>query len=56
VAPPKNISVLKVVRPKAKPGSHGTSEIELALAKLIVVSKIFCLSDASGSSHSSHDD
>jgi hypothetical protein len=39
--PPKKTSVLKVVGPKAKPGPRGTSEIELALMKLIGVYKNF---------------
>jgi hypothetical protein len=51
VAPPKKITILKVVWLKAKPGLRGTSEIELALAKVIGVSKKFCLPDASDPSH-----
>jgi hypothetical protein len=37
--PPRKISVVKVVHPRAKPGPQGTSEIELALAKPVGVSK-----------------
>jgi hypothetical protein len=43
-------SIVKVIPMKAKPGPKGTSEIELILAKLVGVSKKFCLSDVPGSS------
>jgi hypothetical protein len=47
----KKVGVLMIARPKAKPGPQGTSEIELALAKTIGVSKKFCLLDVAASSH-----
>jgi hypothetical protein len=47
--PLKKISILKVVRPKAKPGLRGMLEIEL-------VSKKFYLLDLPGSSHGPHDE
>jgi hypothetical protein len=56
VAPPKKTSVLMVVRPKAKPRPQGMSEIELALAKPVGVSKKFCLLDVLGTSQSPHDE
>jgi hypothetical protein len=56
VAPLKNISMVKVIRPKANPGLGGTSEIELILVKPIGVSKIFCLSDVPSTSQSRHDE
>jgi hypothetical protein len=37
--------MIKIVRPKPRPRSSGTSKIELALAKPIGVSKKFCFSD-----------
>jgi hypothetical protein len=52
--PAKKIGILKITRPKPKPGLHGTSEIELPLAKPIGVSKKFHLLDIVGSSHGSH--
>jgi hypothetical protein len=52
--PAKKIRVLKIARSKAKPGSRGTSEIEMALMKPVGVSKKFCLLDAAGSSHGPH--
>jgi hypothetical protein len=42
-------SIVMVIRPKAKSGLKGTSEIELILAKPIEVSKKFCLSDVPSS-------
>jgi hypothetical protein len=45
-----------VIHPKAKLGPKGMSEIELILAKLIRVSKIFCFSDVLGSSQSQCDE
>jgi hypothetical protein len=55
-APPKSgrakkVSVLKITRPKAKLGPRGMSEIELALAKPVGISKKFCLLDVEASSH-----
>jgi hypothetical protein len=50
----KKIGFLKIARPKAKPRPSCTSEIELALAKPIGVSKKFCLLDAAGPSHGPH--
>jgi hypothetical protein len=35
MAPPRKISIVKVIRPKAKPVPRGTSKIELVLAKLL---------------------
>jgi hypothetical protein len=49
-------SIVKVIPMKAKPGPKGTSEIELILAKLVGVSKKFCLSDVPGSSQSRRDE
>jgi hypothetical protein len=54
MVPLKKISILKVIRPKAKPGPKGKSEIELALVKPVGVSKKFCLLDALRSSHGLH--
>jgi hypothetical protein len=56
VALTKKISVVKVVRPNLRPGLRGTSEIELALAKPIWVSKKFCFSDMPSSSLGHHDE
>jgi hypothetical protein len=53
--PLKRIGIVKMVRPKAKIGLQGMSEIELALAKTDGVSKQFCLLDAPSSSHSLRD-
>jgi hypothetical protein len=39
--PARKISVMKIARPKAKPGPPSTSKIELVLAKPIGVSKKF---------------
>jgi hypothetical protein len=55
-APPKNISVIKVIRPKAKPRPKGMSEIEMIQVKPIGVSKKLCLSDVPGSSQSHRDE
>jgi hypothetical protein len=52
--PTNKIGVLKIAHPKAKPGPRGTSEIELALEKLVGVSKKFRLLDATGLSHRPH--
>jgi hypothetical protein len=49
--PLKKIGVVKVIRPMVKIGPHGTSEIELALAKPVGVSKKFCLLDVAAPSH-----
>jgi hypothetical protein len=49
--PAKKVGVLKIARPKVKPGTRGTSEIELALVKPIGVSKKFHLLDVVASSH-----
>jgi hypothetical protein len=43
-----------VVCRKAKAGPQGTSEIELALAKLVGMSKKFCLLDVVAPSHGVH--
>jgi hypothetical protein len=51
MAPPRKIDIVKMVRPRIKLGVQGTSEIELALAKMVGVSIFFCLLDASSSSH-----
>jgi hypothetical protein len=50
----KKISILKIARPKAKPGPCGTSKIELALVKPIGVSKKFHLLDVATLSHGLH--
>jgi hypothetical protein len=55
MVPPKKKSILKVIQPKAKLGPKGTSEIELAQAKPIEVSKKFCLLDVPSSSHGPRD-
>jgi hypothetical protein len=39
--PSKKITVVKVVRPSVKTGPQGMSKIELALVKLVGVSKFF---------------
>jgi hypothetical protein len=52
--PAKRISILKIARPKANPGPQGTSEIELALAKPVGVSKKFRVLDVVCSSHRLH--
>jgi hypothetical protein len=44
-APTKKVGVLKIIQLKLRPESRGMSEIELALAKPIRVSKKFCFSD-----------
>jgi hypothetical protein len=49
------ISIVKVVRPRAKLVPQGTSEIELALPKLVGVSKFFCLLDVPASTHEIRD-
>jgi hypothetical protein len=51
----KKVGVVKIVRPRPKPGPRGTSEIELALAKPIGVSKKFCFSDVPSSLLGQHD-
>jgi hypothetical protein len=55
MTPPKK-TVIKVVRPKAKPGPRGTSEIELIPMKPNGVFKNFCLSDVPSSSQSQRDE
>jgi hypothetical protein len=55
-APPNKMSVVKVTRPKAKPGPRGTSEIELVLAKLIRLSKKFRFLDMPSISQSRRDE
>jgi hypothetical protein len=50
----KKISILKIARPKAKPGPRGTSEIELALAKSVGVFKKFHLLDVASLPHGLH--
>jgi hypothetical protein len=52
--PAKKVGIHKIARPKAKPGPRGTSEIELALAKPVGVSKKFYLLNVAASSHA-HD-
>jgi hypothetical protein len=49
--PARKVGVLKIARPKAKPRPRGMSEIELALAKPVGVSKNFRLLDVVASSH-----
>jgi hypothetical protein len=49
--PAKKVGVLKISRPKARPGPRGTSAIELALTKPVGVSKKFHLLDVAASSH-----
>jgi hypothetical protein len=51
IGPPRKISIVKVVHLRAKPEPQDTSEIELALVKLIGVSKKICLLDVPASSH-----
>jgi hypothetical protein len=48
------VGVLKIARWKAKPGPWGTSEIELAIVKLVGVSKKFRLLDVAALSHEHH--
>jgi hypothetical protein len=48
------MSVLKVVHPRVRTGPRGMSEIELALVKLVGVSKKFCLLDVVAPSHGIH--
>jgi hypothetical protein len=55
-APAKKINVVKVIWPKPKSGPRGMSEIELALAKPIGVSKKFCFPDMPSSSQGRHDE
>jgi hypothetical protein len=47
----KKLGILKIAQPKAKPGPRGRSEIELALSKLVGVSKKFHILDVAASSH-----
>jgi hypothetical protein len=54
--PPRKISIVKVVGPRAKPTPQGTSEIELAFAKPVEVSNFFCLLDVPASSDGVHDE
>jgi hypothetical protein len=54
--PPRKIGIVKMVWPRVKLRPQGTSEIELALIMLVVVSKKTCLLDAPSSSHGRHDD
>jgi hypothetical protein len=55
MGPPRKISVVKVVRPRANLGPQGMSEIQLALVKPVGVSKKNCLLDVLTSSHGVHD-
>jgi hypothetical protein len=48
--PSRKICIIKIARPKTKPGPQGTSRIELALVKLVGVSKKFCLLDVAAPS------
>jgi hypothetical protein len=50
----RKIRVVKMVRLRIKIRVHRMSEIELALTKLVGVSKKFCLLDAPSSSHGPH--
>jgi hypothetical protein len=50
----KKVGIPKTARPKAKPSLQGTSEIELALAKPLAVSKNFHLLDVAALSHGPH--
>jgi hypothetical protein len=52
--PSKKIGVVKVICPRVKAGLQGTSEIELALAKPVGISKKFCLLDVAAPSHGLH--
>jgi hypothetical protein len=45
---------VNIVHPKAKPRPQGTSEIELALAEPVGVSKKVCLFDVAALSHGVH--
>jgi hypothetical protein len=54
IGPAKKISILKIAQLKAKPGPPGTSEIELALARPVEMSKKFLLLDVAASSHGLH--
>jgi pyruvate/2-oxoglutarate dehydrogenase complex dihydrolipoamide acyltransferase (E2) component len=45
MGPAKKVGILKIARPKVKLGPRGTSEIKLALAKPVGVSKKFYLLD-----------
>jgi hypothetical protein len=56
MVPPKRISIVKVARPRVKPGPQDTSKMELALAKLVGISKFFCLLDVPAPSHGKHDE
>jgi hypothetical protein len=55
-APTKKISIVRVIRPKAKPMPRGTSKVELVLAKLIGVSKKLCFLDMPSCSQSRRDE
>jgi hypothetical protein len=54
IGPTNKIGVLKITRPKAKPGPRGTSEIELTLVKHVGVSKKFHLLDVAALSYGFH--
>jgi hypothetical protein len=45
MGPAKKVGILKIAQPKVKHGPRGTSEIKLALAKPVGVSKKFYLLD-----------
>jgi hypothetical protein len=54
MGPLKKIGIVKMVRPRARTGPQGMSEIELALAMLVEVSKKFWLLDVAVLSHGLH--
>jgi hypothetical protein len=56
MGPQKKIGVVKTVMPRARTELQGTSEIELALAKPVRVSKKFCLLDVVAPHHGPHHD
>jgi hypothetical protein len=54
LGPARKIGIVKIPRPKAMPRPQGTSEIELALVRLVGVSKMICLLDVAALSHGVH--
>jgi hypothetical protein len=51
MGPPRKISIVKVIRPRAKPGPQSMLEIGLVSAKPVLVPKNFCLQYVPASSH-----
>jgi hypothetical protein len=51
---PKKIGIVMIVKPRARTGPQGTSEIELAPVMPVRVSKKFCPLDVAASSHGLH--